>query len=106
MSSPVAPIGARGRGRPEGPVDPFTALRRRLANPNWAAAFLARLIAHEYGEKLHDAAVDAIVLLTPPAQWPADQWPREIAWFHGAAGPMRSAPELRRVKTLLDKGRV
>jgi hypothetical protein len=111
MSSPVASIGARaGRGRPKGPVDPFTALARRMANPDRVAALLARLIVHEYGEKLGDAAVDAIILLTSPTELPAHKWPDRIAWFCGwreaTAGPTHRTPKLRRVRYLLGRGRV
>jgi hypothetical protein len=99
----------RRRGRPKAPVDPFTALARRLANPNRAAADLTRLIAKEHGRKLGDAIVEALILLTPPAQWPAHDWPPDIAWFHDyrmtIAGPMRGHPTLAGVKEILRQGR-
>ena len=67
---------------PKGPVRPIIALQRRMARGDYAAAFLTRLIVFHYGEKLADATVQALVLLTPPAQWPAHKWPDRIAWFH------------------------
>jgi hypothetical protein len=99
----------RGPGRPEGPVNPFITLARRIVRPNQAAACLARLIAKEYGRKLDDAAVEAIILLTQPEQWPAHEWPDRVAWFHDwrlrVAGPMRYVPNLEKVRELLHKGR-
>jgi hypothetical protein len=96
-------------GRPKGPVDPFTTLARHIVKPNQAAACLARLIAGEYGRKLDEAAVEAIVLLTLPDQWPAREWPDRVAWFHDwrlkVAGPMRSAPSQEKVIELLRSGR-
>jgi len=96
------------RGRPKGPVDPFTDLARRMANPNHAAALLARLIVHHYGDKVGDAVAVALVLLTPPAQWPAHEWPECVAWFHDwrlrIAGPLRSAPTESTVRNILRKG--
>jgi hypothetical protein len=93
---------------PKGPVDPFTALARRMANPNHAAAFLARLLAEAYGEKLDDAVAMALVLLTPPAQWPVHEWPEPVAWFHDwrlkVGGPLRSAPTGSTVRNILRKG--
>jgi len=80
-----------------------------MANPNRAAAFLARLIAFHYGEKLKDATVQALVLMTPPAQWPAHEWPDRVAWFHdwrlATAGPLRHPPSLEKVRELLRQGR-
>jgi hypothetical protein len=57
-------LSKRGPGRPRGPVNPFITLARRIVRPNQAAACLARLIAKEYGRKLHDVAVEAIILLS------------------------------------------
>jgi hypothetical protein len=99
----------RGPGRPGGPVNPFITLTRRIVRPNQAAACLARLIAKEYGGKLDDAAVEAIILLTDSERWSADEWPDRVAWFHDwrlrVAGPMRHVPNLEKVKGLLHRGR-
>jgi hypothetical protein len=98
----------RRRGRPKGPVDPFTALNRRLVNPNRAAADLTRLICREYGTQLDDAIVEALILLTPPAQWPRHEWPARIAWFYDGmtiAGPMRGRPTRAGVKEISRQGR-
>jgi hypothetical protein len=90
-------------------MDPFTTLARHMAKPNHAAAFLARLIVHHYGEKLQDAVVSALVLLTSPVEWPAHEWPDRVAWFHdwrlAVAGPMCGWPTLAGVKELLRQGR-
>jgi len=98
------------RGRPKGPVTPFTTLARRMANPDRAAALLARLIAHHYGEKLDDAAAMAVVLMTPPAEWSTHEWPDRIAWFNdwrlATGGPLRHPPSLARVRELLRRGHV
>jgi hypothetical protein len=97
------------RGGPRGPVDPFTTLVRHMAKPNHAAALLARLIAYHYGEKLQDAVVSALVLLTAPAQCPACEWPDRVAWFHdwwfSLAGPLHGSPTRAGVKQLLEKGK-
>jgi len=93
------------RGRPRGPVDPFTALRRRIANPDHAAACLARLIAESYGAKLDDAVDMARVLLTLPRH----EWPEPVAWFHDwrleTGGPLRYSPTGAKVRDLLRQGR-
>jgi hypothetical protein len=93
------------RGRPRGPVNPFTTLARRMARPNHAAAFLSRLIAYHYGEKLDNAVVQAIILLTRPAH----EWPDRVAWFHdwrfSLAGPLHGWPTWDGVKRLLEKGK-
>ena len=92
-------------GRPNGPVDPFTALHRHMANPNHTAVFLARLIAEHYGGTISAAVVPALILLT----WPRDEWPPLVAWFHdwrlGIAGPLRSWPNQEKAMRLLHKGR-
>lgn len=104
---PKQHVPAGKRGRPKGPVDPFTTFARRIVKTNQAAGCLARLIAKEYGRKLDDAAVEAIILLAE--QWPAHEWPDRVAWFHDwrlrVAGPMRDVPNLEKVRELLHKGR-
>jgi hypothetical protein len=71
VSTNVVPFKKRGRGRPKGPVHPFVAVPRRLANPDWATAYLASFIAEEYGRKPSEAVVEALILLT----WPLHKWP-------------------------------
>ena len=100
VSTNVVPFKKRGRGRPKGPVHPFVALYRRLANPDWATASLARFI-EGYGRTPSEAVVEALILLT----WPLHKWPDQVAWFHGwrlgIGGEMRYPPSREKVTRLL-----